>query len=171
MVQVYLMRLCKAANAAIYALEYPRCGCCHRIGSTVLLAAARNDVAHCGLTRSSHSLRSDSFPCGRAENVPTGIESVVLAYRWLLDSGTPPGKVRATPRERPSDDLVLSVRKVVFLGDSAGCNLILGTLCAIRDRELPMPAGAVLLSPWVDFGDQQETESWRNNQVSSAPLP
>jgi acetyl esterase/lipase len=41
--------------------------------------------------------------------------------------------------------------KIVFAGDSAGGGLCLEVLCIIRDMGLPMPAGACLISPWVDL--------------------
>ena len=39
----------------------------------------------------------------------------------------------------------------MFAGDSAGAGLSLAALTVIRDMGLPMPAGAVLISPWVDL--------------------
>ena len=43
-------------------------------------------------------------------------------------------------------------RQIVLAGDSAGGNLVLALLLELRDRGEPLPAGAVLLSPWVDLG-------------------
>ena len=38
------------------------------------------------------------------------------------------------------------------MGDSAGGGLTMATLLAIRDsKSLPLPAGAVIISPWVDL--------------------
>jgi len=42
-------------------------------------------------------------------------------------------------------------KQVVVAGDSAGGNLVLELLLALRDAGEPLPAGAVLLSPWVDL--------------------
>ncbi len=39
----------------------------------------------------------------------------------------------------------------MFAGDSAGGGLSLTLLTLLRDMGLPMPAGAVLISPWVDL--------------------
>ncbi|GAA1828446.1 alpha/beta hydrolase [Pseudonocardia ailaonensis] len=59
------------------------------------------------------------------------------------------------------DDLVAVYRRVVarcaphrvlVSGDSAGAGLVLAALAGARDAGLPMPAGAVLLSPWSDLG-------------------
>ncbi|KDQ29455.1 hypothetical protein PLEOSDRAFT_1038992 [Pleurotus ostreatus PC15] len=41
--------------------------------------------------------------------------------------------------------------KIVFAGDSAGAALCLTTLTILRDMGLSLPAGAVLISPWVDL--------------------
>ncbi|MCV6597998.1 MAG: alpha/beta hydrolase [Mangrovicoccus sp.] len=43
--------------------------------------------------------------------------------------------------------------QVIFSGDSAGGGLILSVLQAMDAAGLPMPAGAALLSPWVDISD------------------
>ncbi|KAG8887205.1 hypothetical protein FRB98_000367 [Tulasnella sp. 332] len=42
-------------------------------------------------------------------------------------------------------------KRLVVAGDSAGGNLALSLLVLLRDMGLPMPAGAVLISPWVDL--------------------
>jgi len=54
------------------------------------------------------------------------------AYRWLLDEGHDAGQI-------------------VIAGDSAGGNLALATLHAIKAAGEPMPACAVLLSPATDL--------------------
>ncbi|CAK7272449.1 hypothetical protein SEPCBS57363_005135 [Sporothrix epigloea] len=40
---------------------------------------------------------------------------------------------------------------IVLAGDSAGGGMALSLLVILRDRGIPMPAGAVLISPWVDL--------------------
>ena len=42
-------------------------------------------------------------------------------------------------------------RQIVLAGDSAGANLVLSFLIELRERREALPAGAVLLSPWVDL--------------------
>ena len=37
------------------------------------------------------------------------------------------------------------------MGDSAGAGMIVSLLVIIREMGLPMPAGAALISPWVDL--------------------
>ncbi|KAL9084888.1 MAG: hypothetical protein Q9165_007841 [Trypethelium subeluteriae] len=40
---------------------------------------------------------------------------------------------------------------IVLAGDSAGGGMVLALLVTIRDQGIPAPAGAILLSPWVDL--------------------
>ncbi|KAL0076172.1 alpha/beta hydrolase fold-domain-containing protein [Phycomyces blakesleeanus] len=40
---------------------------------------------------------------------------------------------------------------ILLMGDSAGGGLCMSTILYLRDHHLPMPEGAVLLSPWVDL--------------------
>jgi acetyl esterase/lipase len=63
---------------------------------------------------------------------PAAVEDAVSAYRWLLANGGRP-------------------EQTVIGGDSAGGGLTVATLVALRDRGLPLPAGGVCLSPWVDL--------------------
>jgi monoterpene epsilon-lactone hydrolase len=63
---------------------------------------------------------------------PAAVEDATAAYRWLLAQGYKPGRI-------------------IIAGDSAGGGLTLAALLAIRDAKLPMPAGAVPISPWADL--------------------
>lgn len=63
---------------------------------------------------------------------PAALDDAVAAYRGLLALGFAPGNI-------------------VLLGDSAGGGLTLATLFALRDAGAPLPAAAVLLSPWTDM--------------------
>jgi monoterpene epsilon-lactone hydrolase len=81
---------------------------------------------------------------------PACLEDSVLAYRWLLDQGIPPGNI-------------------VIAGDSAGGGLTLSTLLAIKDKKLPMPACAYMLSPLLDVSDQAPSR-WKN-ALSDTALP
>ncbi|KAF9268159.1 alpha/beta-hydrolase [Marasmius fiardii PR-910] len=70
---------------------------------------------------------------------PCPLQDVIAAYLYLI---RPPKEAvhKAIP---PS--------KIVFAGDSAGGGLCLSVLAVLRDMGAPMPAGAVLISPWVDL--------------------
>jgi len=63
---------------------------------------------------------------------PIAIDDVVSAYQQLVDHGIAPGQI-------------------VLVGDSAGGNLALALLLRLRAAGRPLPAAAVLLSPWVDL--------------------
>lgn len=69
---------------------------------------------------------------------PAALEDGVAAYRALLEEGL-----------APSD--------IVVVGDSAGGGLALTTLVAARDAGLPLPAGAVLISPFTDLTGSGES--------------
>jgi phosphinothricin tripeptide acetyl hydrolase len=64
---------------------------------------------------------------------PAAIDDAVATYRWLLDQGVSP-------------------HSFTIAGDSCGGGLTVATLAAARDAGLPMPAGAFVISPWVDLG-------------------
>jgi epsilon-lactone hydrolase len=61
---------------------------------------------------------------------PAALDDAALAYRWLLDAGA---------------------RRLAIVGDSAGGGLALALLLKLRDEHVPLPAGAVVLSPWTDL--------------------
>ncbi|CAN0623477.1 Acetyl-hydrolase [Burkholderia multivorans] len=71
---------------------------------------------------------------------PAALDDALAAYRRLLDAGTLP-------------------ESIVLGGDSAGGGLALATLVALRDRGEPLPAGAILFSPWTDLAATGETLS------------
>ncbi|MDF0518746.1 alpha/beta hydrolase [Bradyrhizobium yuanmingense] len=63
---------------------------------------------------------------------PAALDDALAAYRYLLDQGF-----------QPAD--------IALAGDSAGGNLVLGAMLALRDRGVTLPAAAVLMSPWTDL--------------------
>ncbi|HXW84446.1 MAG TPA: alpha/beta hydrolase [Candidatus Binataceae bacterium] len=85
---------------------------------------------------------------------PAAVNDTVAAYRWLLAQKIKP-------------------QKIVVAGDSAGGGLTLAALVAIRDASLPMPAGAVPISPWTDLegtGASVRTRAARDPMVTSENL-
>ncbi|EIN10888.1 alpha/beta-hydrolase [Punctularia strigosozonata HHB-11173 SS5] len=70
---------------------------------------------------------------------PCAVQDVLAAYLYLIQP--PTGAVHTAI---PPD-------KIVFAGDSAGGGLCLTALTILRDMGMPMPAGGVLISPWVDM--------------------
>jgi acetyl esterase/lipase len=69
---------------------------------------------------------------------PAAVDDAVAAYRALLEDG-------------------VDARSLFIAGDSAGGGLSVATMLALRDDGVPMPLGAVLLSPWVDLAGTGET--------------
>lgn len=63
---------------------------------------------------------------------PGALNDALAAYRALLVRGVAP------------NDIVLS-------GDSSGGGLALGLAIALKEHDLPLPAGLFLMSPWVDL--------------------
>ncbi|WP_051760015.1 alpha/beta hydrolase [Herbidospora cretacea] len=74
---------------------------------------------------------------GPQHKLAESLADALDAYRALLDRGFPP------------DGIVLA-------GDSAGGHLALAMLLSLRDNGLPLPAAAVLLSPWTDLSDERK---------------
>ncbi|KIY46189.1 alpha/beta-hydrolase [Fistulina hepatica ATCC 64428] len=70
---------------------------------------------------------------------PCAIQDLLAAYLFLI---RPPPEAL----HRPVDPA-----HIVIAGDSAGGGLSLALLQVLRDAELPMPAGGVLISPWCDL--------------------
>lgn len=62
---------------------------------------------------------------------PAAVEDAVAAYAWLLEQGYKPEHICTT-------------------GDSAGGALSTSVLLGLRSRGLPLPVGAMPMSPWYD---------------------
>lgn len=63
---------------------------------------------------------------------PAAADDALAGYRWLLAQGYPP-------------------EKITVIGDSAGGHITAGLLADLSRRRLPMPAAAVLFSPFLDL--------------------
>ncbi|KAM5462509.1 hypothetical protein MferCBS49748_006416 [Microsporum ferrugineum] len=44
-----------------------------------------------------------------------------------------------------------SNHEIILAGDSSGGGMVMSMLVTLRDQNVPLPAGAVLISPWVDL--------------------
>ncbi len=65
---------------------------------------------------------------------PACLQDCVAAYDWLLQQG-------------------YRAEQIILAGDSAGGGLTLATLLKLRELERPMPACAVMFSPFLDTGE------------------
>ncbi|KIY66624.1 alpha/beta-hydrolase [Cylindrobasidium torrendii FP15055 ss-10] len=59
------------------------------------------------------------------------------------------------------DDLHIPSSNIFISGDSAGGGLSLALMLYLRDNAYPMPAGGILMSPWVDM--TMSGASWESN--------
>lgn len=84
---------------------------------------------------------------------PAGLEDCISAHDWLIANG-PSGLGRA--------------KKTFIAGDSAGGNLTLATLLALRDRQRPLPAGGIALSAATDFTLASESLKTVHDPIISA---
>ena len=75
---------------------------------------------------------------------PTPVDDCLDGYRWLLDQGVP-------------------AARIIFAGDSAGGGLVLAVMAAAKAAGLALPAGGVMISPWLDLTDCC-SGSWTANQ-------
>lgn len=62
---------------------------------------------------------------------PCGLQDCLAAYLHLLSSQDP--------------------STIILAGDSAGGGMAMAVLLVLRNQGLPLPAGAILISPWVDL--------------------
>jgi len=99
-----------------------------RVGSVVSHRDLAARIAH---TSGCRAL-SINYRLAPEHRFPASLEDALAAYRWVLDQGY-----------NPSD--------VAFAGDSAGGNLALTAMLSLRDRAIPLPASAALMSPWTDL--------------------
>ncbi len=76
---------------------------------------------------------------------PAAIEDAVAVYKDLLSSGFKP------------EDIIIS-------GDSAGGGLTIATLLSLRHEGIPLPAAAVLISPFLDVTGSGESATTRADQ-------
>ena len=79
---------------------------------------------------------------------PAGPHDCLAAYEALL-------------AQYPSD-------RIVFLGESAGGNLVLSLLLQAKEKGLPLPAAVFSLSPTVQY--DRELPSYRNNEATDCIL-
>ncbi|MDB5689840.1 MAG: alpha/beta hydrolase [Sphingomonas bacterium] len=94
-------------------------------------AGYRGLAADIGRAAGLHTISID-YRLAPEAPFPAALDDGVAAYRALLDRGVAPGSI-------------------AFAGDSAGGGLALSVLIRLRDGGLPLPAAALLLSPWLDL--------------------
>ena len=86
---------------------------------------------------------------------PAAVEDAVTVYQWALSKGYEP-------------------HNIALAGDSAGGGLTAACLIELRNKELPMPAAGVLISPWLDMslsGETRTTNDERDSSISANSMP
>ena len=99
-----------------------------RIGS---VSSHRDLIAQIALASGCRVL-AVNYRLAPEHRFPAALDDAIAAYGWMLDRGLKSGNV-------------------AFAGDSAGGNLVLAAMLALRERRLPLPVSAVLMSPWTDL--------------------
>jgi acetyl esterase/lipase len=99
-----------------------------RIGS---VASHRDLIARIALASGCRVL-AINYRLAPEHRFPAALDDALVAHGWMLDRGLKPDSV-------------------VFAGDSAGGNLVLAAMLALRERGLPLPIAAALMSPWTDL--------------------
>lgn len=120
--------------------------------------------AYCFLSASSHRnitvqlanraqvrVLAINYRLAPADPFPAGLDDALTTYRWLTEY------------------VGLSPSLIFIAGDSAGGALALSTLQRLRTEELPMPAGAIVVSPWLDL--TLASEGWADSMRTPDYLP
>jgi acetyl esterase/lipase len=99
-----------------------------RVGS---VASHRDLISQIALASGCRML-AINYRLAPEDRYPAALDDALAAYGWMLDRGLKSGNI-------------------AFAGDSAGGNLVLATMLALRERGFPLPISAVLMSPWTDL--------------------
>lgn len=100
----------------------------YELGSAALGADLASEIGR----RIDASVISVEYRLAPEHPYPAAVDDAVAAYEALLHRG-------------------VAASDIVLAGESAGGGLAVATLVAARDRGLPMPAAALLMSPWADL--------------------
>jgi epsilon-lactone hydrolase len=117
-------------------------------------AAYRGLSAHLSAATGCRVLALD-YRWAPEEPFPAALDDCVAAYRWLI------GKIGVPARD------------VVLAGDSAGGNLVVAMLLALRDAGDPLPAAGVCISPIFDLaltGDSVTLRAARDPMILQSSL-
>jgi len=97
----------------------------------------RGLVSHIAAAAETRALLID-YRLAPENPFPAAVQDSSAAYQWLVSQG-------------------VAAADMVVAGDSAGGGLTLATLVSLREKGIPLPAAAVLISPWVDLAITGDT--------------
>jgi epsilon-lactone hydrolase len=103
-------------------------GGAYAVGTAASSVGLASDLAR----RAGVRLVSVDYRLAPEHSYPAALEDALAAYRGLLATG-------------------LSPSAIAFAGESAGAGLVAATLVALKRVGVPLPAAAVMMSPWVDL--------------------
>ncbi|MBG9475797.1 hypothetical protein ABE64_26285 [Bacillus megaterium] len=101
------------------------------------IASHRGETSELGRAAKARTL-AINYRLAPEHSFPAPIEDALKAYTWLLDQG-------------------YDAKNIIIAGESAGGSMTAGLLMSIRDTKLPLPAGGVMISPWIDLAQTGET--------------
>jgi epsilon-lactone hydrolase len=104
------------------------------IGSAATSASLVSDLAR----RTRATAITLEYRLAPEHPYPAAVDDAVAAYEGLLESGIAPGQI-------------------ALAGESAGAGLAIATLLRLKDAGRPLPACALLMSPYVDLTLSGET--------------
>jgi acetyl esterase/lipase len=118
------------------------------------IASHRNLTGHLAL-HSGCRVLSVEYRLAPEHPHPAPVEDAVTSYNWAVDQGYAPGKI-------------------ALAGDSAGGGLTAACLLALRDRQIELPAAAMMISPWLDMGftgESMVTNEEHDSSISAISMP
>ncbi len=110
----------------------------HGGGYTIGSIATHRNLAGAISRASRTRVLSLNYRLAPEDPFPAAVDDAIAAYEALLASGFPP-------------------ERLALAGDSAGGGLTAACLVALREREIPRPAAAVCISPWLDLSFSGES--------------
>lgn len=75
---------------------------------------------------------SVNYRVAPTDKAPAALDDAAAAYKWVLAQG-------------------YKAEDMVFIGDSAGGNLVLTTTLYLKENKLPLPKGVIAISPWTSI--------------------
>jgi epsilon-lactone hydrolase len=145
----------RIAEITVYGIE-PRHFVMYFHGGVYVLGDAflSADLASQVGRRTSAKVISVDYRLAPEHPYPAAVDDALAAYEALLNSGT-------------------AASDIAFAGESAGGGLAIATLVNARDRGLPLPAAAFVMSPYVDLtlaGATMETKRGADPLLSPEAL-